>query len=188
MNSAPKSLFLKVILICGMLILAGCVSQPLDREESWDFRVLGKLAVKDAQTGHSARFDWRQVGRIYDVEVWGPLGQGRTRLVGDATRMTVTRGAEVLANGHPDDVMMAHLGWVVPVDALPAWLRGDPYPELALASVVEDAHGRMTSFHQAGWTVDFERYKVFGAEEKPGRITAVRGDYRVRVVIGDYQE
>jgi outer membrane lipoprotein LolB len=184
MNSVHKSLFFHVIL--ASLALAGCVSNEPKGAVDWDFWASGKLAVRDAAGGHSARFNWRQLGGRYDIEVWGPLGQGRTQLFGDNQQMTVTRGERVLDKGHPHEVMGRHLGWTFPVDALPAWLRGEPYSALALSLVSQDGDGRIDGFHQAGWTVDFERFIAYEQGIRPGRITATRGDYRVRVVVNEY--
>ena len=87
-NSVHKSLFLQAILL--VLLLSGCASGPRIAQENWDFWASGKLAVRNAEEGHSARFNWRQLGGEYDIDVWGPLGQGRTQLVGDAQLMTVS--------------------------------------------------------------------------------------------------
>jgi outer membrane lipoprotein LolB len=186
MNAVHKSFFLHAIPLC--FVLGGCAARPAVEQETWDFWASGKLAVRSAGEGHSARFNWRQFGRDYDIDVWGPLGQGRTQLAGDANRMMVSRGERMLDDGRPEDVMLRHLGWTFPVDALPAWLRGDPYEGLALTAVQEDDEGRVSGFEQAGWTVGFERFKDFAGGLGPGRITATRGDYRVRVIVTEYRE
>ena len=66
-----------------------------------DFRLGGKIAVRGGAEAFSASFDWAQRGETYDVEFWGPLGQGRVRLRGDATRLTVTdsRGVTTMPRG-----------------------------------------------------------------------------------------
>ena len=186
MISVHKSLFLQAILL--NVVLLGCAGRAPSQQENWDFWVSGKLAVTSAGEGHSARFNWRQLADHYEIEVWGPLGQGRTQLSGDAQQMTVKRGTRLLDSGHPDDVMLRHLGWTFPVDALPAWLRGNPHADLALSAVDEDDDGLVHGFRQAGWLVGFERFKQFDQGVRPRRITATRDDYRVRVVVGEYRE
>ncbi len=44
------------------------------------FELNGKMAVRNAAERYSARFIWRQSGRVFDIDVWGPLGQGRVHL------------------------------------------------------------------------------------------------------------
>ena len=144
---------------------------PIGRAPA-DFILSGKLAVRDAERGVSLRLRWAQRQDAYDIEVWGPLGQGRTRLQGDAQSMRVTRGDQLLAQGTPEDVMRAQLGWAVPVRYLPAWIRGEPYrpgldrvetPFLRLRHAELDDAGRFTSFEQANWHVALSRYTAWPA-------------------------
>lgn len=183
-GAVHKSLILKAIFL--VLVVAGCAVQPLVLDPGVDFRVTGKFGVRDGDDGYSARFTWAQSFDAYDIEVWGPLGQGRTRLSGDSNRMTVLQGEEVLAVGTPEEVMAASLGWSVPIGVLPAWIRGRPHRQLAFGEVVRDAEDRFVEFVQAGWQVELSRYA--DEEENPGRIVATRGDRRVTVIVRDYAE
>ncbi len=167
-----------------MLLASGCASQPLLLDPGVDFRVAGKFGIRDGSDGYSARFTWSQSRESYDIEVWGPLGQGRTQLRGDSARMAVLQGGEVVVEGAPEEVMYASLGWSVPIGVLPAWIRGTPHRQLGFDQAATDADGRYTEFVQADWQVSLSRYGEAG--EYPGRIVATNGPRRVTVIVRNF--
>jgi outer membrane lipoprotein LolB len=188
-SAVDKSLILKGILLA--LCLSGCAVKPLqERPADLAFLVTGKFGIKDAQQGYSARFNWQQYNNGYAIEVWGPLGQGRTQLQGDSESMQVRRGDEVIAQGEPEDVMYTHLGWSVPIHVLPAWIQGRPEEAMAYEDVDFDETGQYASFSQAGWQVTLARYANRGGIGvdllTPSRIVAQRGLRRVTVVVQEY--
>ena len=185
-NRAAKPLILKAIF--ALLLLGGCVAKPVPLNPGVDFRVSGKFGIRDGREGYSARFSWQQSMDAYDIEVWGPLGQGRTQLRGDSLSMAVFQGGEVLTRGAPEDVMAASLGWSVPVAVLPAWIRGMPHRQVAHAAAVRDDQGRYTEFVQADWRVELSRYERSVDGATPGRIVAENGARRVTVLVRDYTE
>ena len=105
------------------------------------------------------------------MEVWGPLGQGRTQFVGDKKFLTVTRGDELLAQGEPEAVMHANLGWSIPVRLLPLWLLGNGITEALPTTEVD------------GWTVEFSRFQGSDAMRRPQRIEARRETQRIVVYV-----
>ena len=94
----------------------------IDRElvsQGEDFQLRGKLGVVEGRESFSARFLWRQRGPGFTIDLWGPLGQGRVRLSGDAQRIAVLDGnGVVLSEGDHAEVMHAHLGWALPLAVL----------------------------------------------------------------------
>lgn len=152
-----------------------------------NFQILGKIGVKQAGDGFSANFDWRQHTQArYEIDVWGPLGQGRTQLKGDQGAMQVSRGDQVLALGQPDEVMLAHLGWSIPLDVLPAWIRGVPAAQYGVDDRRFDDQGRFVEFTQAGWAVTLDRYDQRKDIMTPGRIKASQADKTITVIVREY--
>lgn len=82
------------------------------------------------------------------AEVYNPLGNVVARLAWSPGHATVDTGSEQLSGGSLDELIAHALGTPIPVQALFAWLQGDPQ------AVV-------------GWQVDLSRYAQ-------GRINAVR--------------
>ncbi len=138
-------------------------------------RISGKLSIRLEEQGHTANFRWQQTGENYLIEVWGPLGQGRTTLQGDPASMQVIRGGEVLAEGPVEAVMMANLGWTIPVEVLPAWLQGGGAANPPASILETDEEGRILALEQVGWRVEFARFN----ENGPRRIVATSGQRKV---------
>ena len=78
-------------------------------------------------------------------------------------------------------------GWAIPVDALPAWVRGARSPALGEATLAFGEDGRLARMEQGGWTITYGQWGLppSGAEgvALPHRMEAVRGEARVRLVV-----
>ena len=175
----------------GATALSGCaVAPPLGEGLAADFRLRGKIGVRDDTgngTAFSASFDWVQAGSAYAIELWGPFGQGRTRLDGDDSTLTVTDGrGAVLAGESPQALMREHLGWSAPVNVLQHWIRGRPAPGHRANVLDLDADGRAKRFEQLGWTVELSRWRDSVAGPVPGRVRATRQDRRITIVCKEW--
>ncbi|NIP16221.1 MAG: outer membrane lipoprotein LolB [Pseudomonadales bacterium] len=174
-----------------MSVCTSCtsISPPVDGPA--DFELRGKAGVVDGAESFSARFIWRQYGSAFSIDLWGPLGQGRVRLDGDERRLAIVDGSgAVLSEGPHADVMRAHLGWSLPLDVLPSWVLGTPGDGTGAGDRQYDDDGRLVGFEQLDWSVAYARHSevqtLRGPRWLPGRITATRGDYRVRLSISDW--
>lgn len=181
-----------VFLVLSVLAGAGCVSLPDVGPAAGGFHLRGKLGIVYPADSFSARFLWRQQRSAFTIDLWGPLGQGRVQLSGDDDYLELRNGdGEVISAGDADAVMRRHLGWSLPLDVLPQWVRGRPAPGVPVSGRGKDAEGRLRTFTQLGWTVELERYQQVadGDSESflPHRVTARRGDERVRLAISEWQ-
>ena len=177
----PKYLFFIVI----FSLLSACAGHMGPLPAAAEFTVEGKLAVLQNGRNQSANFRWRQSGPQFDVEVWGLLGQGRTRLTGQSEHLSIQRGGVLLASGRPAEVMQAELGFSLPVAVMWAWLQGhaasDGNNKLELGD-----NGELVSFEEYGWHVGLARYRSFDDPDRrmrPSRIVATRGTQKVTVAI-----
>lgn len=174
-----------------LALCAGCASFRPPVETPADFEVRGKAGVVEGAESFSARFVWRQYGSAFTIDLWGPLGQGRVRLDGDERRLAIVDGkGAVISEGPHAEVMRTHLGWSLPLDVLPSWVLGKPGEGTGAGGRQYDDDGRLVAFEQLDWSVAYARHNQVqtarGSRWLPGRITAVRGDYRVRLFISDW--
>ena len=183
-----NALFLIVLLLS--MLSACAVVAPLGEGLTADFRLRGKIGVRDqSPTGgsFSASFDWIQAGDAFAIELWGPLGQGRTRLTGDDETLTVTDARGVtLAGESPEALMQEHLGWSAPVNVMRYWIRGRLAPGWRANAVDRDDAGHLTGFKQLGWAVELSRWQQSAAGPVPGRIRATRDGRRITVVCKEW--
>ena len=169
--------------LLALLVVAGCAQIPVESGPV-DFQVKGKVGVVEGERSYAARFVWRQTGDRYDIVLWGPLGQGSTRLRGGPDRIEVTGGKDGPSlSGDPGQVMRQRLGWSLPLEVLPWWISGRPAPDGPVESSRRDGEGRLTAFRQLGWQVNYDRFDAGEDPAGPGRITAERPGYRIRVTI-----
>ena len=177
------------------LAVAGCTGLPRPPETPETFVLTGKVGVREADESFSANLLWHQMGEAFEIDLWGPLGQGRVKLVKKDGEIRLESDKGVLAQGEPEAVMRAHLGWSLPLAVLPAWVQGGPVDEMPVSGLTRDEAGRVLGFEQLGWQVALERYQSVGTDAAPGgperelprRITATRDDARVRLVISEWR-
>ena len=181
----------KILFILTLLMITGCaVMPPLGEGLQAEFRLRGKIGILDqSPTGQafSASFYWIQAGDAYAIELWGPFGQGRTRLAGDDRTVTVTDARGVtLAGDSPEALMEQHVGWSAPVEVLQHWIRGRLAPRGSADAQDRDADGHLTRFRQLGWTVELSRWRESGAGPVPGRIRATRHGRRITIICREW--
>ena len=152
------------------------------------FAVRGKLGVRTAADGFSSSFLWRHAADTFEIELWGPMGQGRTRLEGRGGAITVhTADGEVHQEADSALAMQRWFGFHVPIDVLASWIQGRAAPDRSVASQELDTGGDLIALEQAGWALAFSRYDdAEGGRRLPGRIIARRLDVRVTLIPAEW--
>ncbi|HIE5928304.1 TPA: lipoprotein insertase outer membrane protein LolB, partial [Stenotrophomonas maltophilia] len=129
----------------------------LQAQPDWTFQ--GRVAVSKGKDGGSGRIDWKQEGRRYVVELSAPVTRQSWKLTGD-THSEAGR-LEGLAGGPRDgedaqQLLLEATGWDIPVNQLPAWIRGLVAGDAAGPEKVErDGEGRPRRMQQMGWQVQY---------------------------------
>ena len=152
----------------------------------WAFS--GRLALSSHGRGGSGRVEWRQHADAYDVTLAAPITRQSWRLLGDGASSKL-EGLEggTRAGGDPALLLREATGWDIPVTALASWVRGARAPG-SPAELAFSADGRLAQLRQDGWTLDYEAWQQPQGSpvELPTRISAERGDARVRLVVDDW--
>ncbi len=191
------------------VLLSGCAIQPstplLDdeaRERLWDSRHLqlseltgwqmtGRVAVKSVQDSWSASLSWQQQAETFDIRFSSMLGQRLAQLKGDTLVSSLYLPDErVISAANVSDLLDEELGWSVPMDGLRYWLVGLPAPALVSPEKLKmglDELGRLQWLEQAGWRIEYQRYRTAGALDVPKKMVLTRNDLRVRFVIDRWQ-
>ena len=171
------------------LLLVGCASRPMAPVSAGGFELKGKLSVQQNEERHSGNFLWRQQDDSgFAIEIWGPLGQGRVHLQGDDSRLALldAKGA-IVREGPSELVMQAELGWHLPIAVMTARVTGEPDPAIPVEARSFDAEDRLESFEQAGWRIEFARFRDHDGRWLPGRIDVMRTGTRIRLVIAHWE-
>lgn len=165
-------------------------SAKLGQFDHW--RLSGKLAVRQPTDSGTAIINhWIQTGAAYDLALSSSfLGMGSTKLNGTPgfVELTLSNG-ETYRSGDPDALMEAATGWQLPLESLTWWIRGLPAPT-GNSRLLFDARGELAIIRQDGWEIRYDRWHELQGNTPalPARITALKDNKRVRVVVSDWQD
>jgi len=177
-----------LILATALLVLAGCANQGpqpdyADLTETWAFS--GKMAVRNASEASSFNVDWVQSQADFEIELSGPLGQGRVEVAGRPGRVTLRQGDDVWRARSLTELGQRLADMNLPLDHLQYWVRGRASPR-DIGTLTLDNQGRLTQLQQSGWTVHFPSYYGDSADALPRRIDFERDDSSGRLVIRNW--
>ena len=185
---------LKLLFLKGFFLLlsAGCASVPEVPSAPERFALKGKVAVREGNEHFTANLLWHQRSDGFEIDLWGPLGQGRMQIVKKEAQIQIRDGrGELLTAGDPERVMRQQLGWALPLEVLPAWVQGRLLAEVGAEALTEDEAGRLQSFRQLDWQVRLERYQTVsgtaGSRDLPTRVTAENERTRLRLVVSEWE-
>jgi outer membrane lipoprotein LolB len=154
------------------------------------FTLAGRLAATHGSEGISAGVHWEQHGADARLSLSGPLGLGGAslQLTGSELRIQTSDGRR-LAGDAADAELTRQLGFVPPWVSLRFWVVGAPDPAQAedAGTASLDDQQRLSQLAQEGWTVHYDAYMSAQGQWLPRRLTASRGDLRLRLVVEDWQ-
>lgn len=177
-----------------LAILAGCAAAPREpvttahwqshREmvtaiPDWSFS--GKLAISTPQGTESARLRWSQQGEDLRLEVSGPIGVNQIIFVRENSQLRVFEDRQWRSLTAAEATLEEQLGWPLPLDLLPWWLRGVPAP-LPAATDMEISDGRLQQLDQAGWNLEYSRYQQVDEVVLPGKLLFQRGEVKGKIL------
>jgi outer membrane lipoprotein LolB len=160
-------------------------SEQLRHFSHW--QLMGKLAVRQpSDSGTAVINHWIQDGQAYDLALSSSfLGMGSTTLKGTPgfIELTLSNG-DTYRSAEPEVLVEAATGWHLPLNHLTWWIRGLPAPDGDFR-LLFDTHQQLAIIRQAGWEIRYDRWQQFipGQPPLPARITALKGEKRVRLAI-----
>jgi len=160
----------------------------LSRFDHW--RLMGKLAVHQPSDSGTALINhWFQQGEAYDLALSSSfLGMGSTRLKGTPGFMELTLpNGETYRSNEPEKLVEAATGWQLPLEQLTWWIRGLPAPDGDFRLLFEQG-GQLAIIRQSGWEIRYDRWRQFLPDYPalPARITALKDEKRVRLVVSEW--
>ena len=171
-----------VTYLLALLLLGGCTLFAPQPQKDVSWRIEGKIGVKIDKKGSSARFWWQQRANTIEIEVWGPLGQGRTRFTGMAEDLMVTQGDKILAQGPAAQVMQHYLGWYLPVHVMSDWVFGQPSADFGVSGTKINNQGQITAFRQLGWQVECSDFRPFDTVQYPRKLRIAKENTQITLV------
>jgi len=197
----------RIALVCigfCLLWLAGCATlpsaiKPVNQEMTWaqrqaelaaftHFRLEGAIAITRRNKAFQANVIWQAQGqKHFSLSLFGPMGAGRTTIVGKPEQVTMTNAdGKFLMAATAEDLLQSQLGWYLPVSNVFYWVRGIPVPGMTADKTFDTFH-HLTELKQDGWTIQYERYTSTAGKDLPSKLKLSHGDIRVKWVIGEWK-
>lgn len=137
--------------------------------------------------GSSGNLRWQQrASGQFELQLSGPFGVGAIAMTGTAAGVEVRTREGTQFTPDPQQWMLQHLGWTLPLDSLRAWAIGLPAAGSVDNYVLDDA-GQLIELQQGPWEVRFDRYQPVGSLTLPGRIEARQEDVQLRLVVDRWE-
>lgn len=189
--------FFAVLGLALGLLLTGCVTSNIADPSAGGFLARGKLSARPGTAGVpfrpiTANFVWRQEGETFDIELWGPLGQGRSRLTGTTQSVEwVDAQGQRQVSPDPQGLMQAQFGWSLPLEALPFWMQGRLPARPRPTQEQRSPNGDLLSAQQNDWSLQFSRYKdhpkAGATVRRPGLVRGQNAELQVSISIREWR-
>ena len=178
----PKQLLIKLFFT---IFFVSCSSVPRsDLPVDADFILEGRIGVRSLDGAMRSSIRWLQSGSKFEMTLWGPLGQGKTRLVGDATLTTMQNAnGERFDGASPDEILEQQFGISASIDAFSIWVFGRPKIRPPAQDLERDEYGDVITFKQLGFDLAYGDYRVVGGRRVPHRITFLEGDTKITLLV-----
>lgn len=154
-STAPAGSARALVLALAWLGLAGCASVPPDAPAAIAGRLTLQVAAHQGEParGFNASFDLVGDGRAGELRLSTPLGPQIARARWAPGEATIETADGVSRHADLDALARHAFGEPVPLQALPDWLRGRPWPGAPNRARDDGEAG----FEQLGWTIGLAR-------------------------------
>jgi len=175
------------VVIVG-LVLSGCAGLPqkplqtyrwanqqhLQQLQHWVLE--GRLAIVTPKDSLSVSMLWQHAAAGDDIELSGPLAQGKIKLSLRPGHITIDDGEAVqVYQGDVDEVVSSQLGLTLPLGSLVYWVLGIADPRVAVAEI--DG-----GFVQSGWSLRMMEMQTVAGEQLPRKLQAEKAGVRLKLI------
>lgn len=167
-------------------LLAACASLPdaVSPLGEGAFEVSGRVAIRYGKEAATGRIDWRHTTARDEMLITNPLGQGIATLTrSDGEVILKTADSRTFNAQNAEELTGQVLGWQVPLDGLPFWIRARAASNRA-ATLGHDDQRRVITIEQDGWRIDLQDYEG----ERPTRFVLRREGLEIRLFVDRWTE
>jgi outer membrane lipoprotein LolB len=168
---------------CGSLPRAG-QGQALTAAQLESFQLAGRINLRIEKEAFPGRIRWSHSPSREELWFYSPVGAAVARLQQDeaGALLVDSQGQEYRAQD-VQSLAAEVLGWDLPLEGLPYWVRGLPWPQAEPAEVERDEQGRLTSLQQAGWQVSYLAWSSSRPDALPAKLDLSGERLRLRLVV-----
>jgi outer membrane lipoprotein LolB len=170
--------------LAAVLVSACATLPPPSPTDVAAFELSGRVAVRYGAEAASGRAEWRHSAASDDLVISNPIGQGIAsiqRREGEYVLQT-SDGKRYTARD-PEALTQDVLGWRLPLEGLPEWVRGRAMSGTPAETRLDGA--RLGELRQLGWTIEYLEY---GENGLPRRMRLTREDLDIRLVVEEWRQ
>ncbi|MBJ7549318.1 lipoprotein insertase outer membrane protein LolB [Marinomonas ostreistagni] len=186
-----KRLFAGLITV---IVVTGCsmtpttptkpVPESIEQIQSWQTE--GRVGIRTETDAISGNFNWSHNTEHYELNIYGPFGQGATRLEGTPGSEAKLSYDDKVAKGESAEALLYYeLGWHFPVTNVQYWIRGLASPNTPAETAYRE-DGTPEQIIQDGWTITYKEFTNVDQLKLPQRMQVVHTPYRVNLIITDW--
>ena len=176
-------------------LLAACAGIPRSGQISsvnptavTSFELSGRINVRVEKDAYPGRVRWQHTLRTDELWFYSPLGTTVAHLRRDETgALLVNSDGQEYRAATLRKLTNQILGWDLPLDALPFWVRGLEWPEAAKPTEEYDDRGQLKRLDQAGWEVSYLDWAPAGVKGLPSKLDLQGERLRMRLLIEQWK-
>jgi outer membrane biogenesis lipoprotein LolB len=168
-----------------MILIAGCASvatappAPLPAIAANFFTLQGRISVRVGDKLESGRVSWIKLATEERIELFTPFGGQVAELIKPSSgRVTLRRGHEIESAATMEALTMALLGVPLDTEEVARWTQA--------IGLTDDIEAEKSFSNGDKWRVTAFRVQARGNHQFASRISAIRGDTVVRLVIDEW--
>jgi len=171
------------------VLLGACATLPrgiptVEPAAIFAFQLDGRFQLKIQKEGYPGRVRWQHSERVDELWFYSPLGASVARLRQDESgALLVTADGEEYRAADLRQLALDVLGWDLPLDGLPYWVRGLTWPAGPPAQKEVDRDGRLEQLSQGGWRVSYLDWTPAGVAGLPSKLDLQGERLRMRLVV-----
>lgn len=177
------------------LLVAACAGVPrgggivsVEPAAVTRFQLDGRINLRVQKEAYPGRVRWQHTPTSDELWFYSPLGSTVAHLRKDESGalLVTSEGREYRA---ADLRKLANevLGWDLPIEALPFWVRGVEWPASAAPEEQFDEQGRLKRLTQAGWQVAYLDWAPASVKGLPSKLDLQGERLRMRLVVERWQ-
>jgi|TARA_A100001015_G_scaffold248636_1_gene286157 outer membrane lipoprotein LolB len=151
------------------------------------WQAVAKMSVQSPQYSGSVRLDWKQLDENFSIILAGPLGLQNILMTGDSDEAVIHYKGKSKV-GSPNLLIKEIIGIPLQISALAYWLRGIPSPNLIQTNLLIHPEGQAHKFEQAGWSLEFDKYKPTPFGSMPKKILGSNKERSFKLIISQWSK
>jgi len=152
-----------------------------------NFEASGKVGFSDSKKGGNANLEWIQLGDLYQIRLYGPLGSGSLLINGNSKEVYLTQtDGKIIHAKSAEELVRAELGWIIPVSGLRYWLKGLAVPKDHLKQIKFDKDLRIWFIEQQGWSITYQSYQTIQGIAVPQKLKLKNGPIQLTFIFHNW--